>query len=74
MKKELTKCNKQTKKLWEEKPMPVIKDPTDAIVKITKTTICGTDLHIMKGDVPEVEDGRIIGHEGVGIFHGKDFT
>lgn len=56
------------KKLWEEKTMPVIKEPTDVIVKITKTTICGTDLHIMKGDVPEVEDGRIIGHEGVGII------
>ncbi len=55
------------KKAWEEKPMPVIKDSTDAIVKILKTTICGTDLHIMKGDLPEVTDGRIIGHEGVGI-------
>ena len=41
---------------------------TDAIVKISKTTICGTDLHIMKGDVPEVTEGRIIGHEGVGII------
>ncbi len=55
------------KKAWEEKPKPGIKVPTDAIVKILKTTICGTDLHIMKGDVPEVTDGRIIGHEGVGI-------
>jgi len=55
------------KKSWEEKPKPVIDKPTDAIVKILKTTICGTDLHIMKGDVPEVTDGRIIGHEGVGI-------
>jgi alcohol dehydrogenase len=55
------------KKTWEDKPMPTIIAPTDAIVKITKTTICGTDLHIMKGDVPEVTDGRIIGHEGVGI-------
>src|SRR5579863_61850 len=55
------------KKAWEEKPNPTIKVPTDAIVKIVKTTICGTDLHIMKGDVPEVTDGRIIGHEGVGI-------
>src|ERR1700722_2016017 len=55
------------KKTWEEKPMPVIKEPTDAVVKILKTTICGTDLHIMKGDLPEVADGRIIGHEGVGI-------
>jgi alcohol dehydrogenase len=56
------------KKSWEEKPRPEIIKPTDAIVKISRTTICGTDLHIMKGDVPEVADGRIIGHEGVGII------
>lgn len=56
------------KKSWEDKPKPSILLPTDAIVKISKTTICGTDLHIMKGDVPEVTDGRIIGHEGVGII------
>jgi alcohol dehydrogenase len=56
------------KKSWEEKPKPVLAQPTDAIVRITKTTICGTDLHIMKGDVPEVTDGRILGHEGVGII------
>lgn len=56
------------KKLWEEKPKPVITDSTDAIVKILKTTICGTDLHIMKGDVPTVKEGTIIGHEGVGII------
>jgi alcohol dehydrogenase len=56
------------KKSWEEKPKPEIKEPTDAIIKILKTTICGTDLHIMKGDLPEVVDGRIIGHEGVGII------
>src|SRR6188474_3726036 len=56
------------KKSWEEKPKPVIKEPTDAVVKILKTTICGTDLHIMKGDVPTVTDGRIIGHEGVGVI------
>ncbi len=55
-------------KAWEDKPMPVIKEPTDAIVKILKTTICGTDLHIMKGDVPTVTDGRILGHEGVGMI------
>jgi len=55
-------------KSWEEKPTPTILKPTDAVVKISKTTICGTDLHIMKGDVPEVTDGRIIGHEGVGII------
>ncbi|HEX4850037.1 MAG TPA: zinc-dependent alcohol dehydrogenase family protein, partial [Puia sp.] len=56
------------KKSWEEKPIPAIQKPTDAIVRITKTTICGTDLHILKGDVPEVIDGRILGHEGVGII------
>lgn len=55
------------KKSWEEKPMSSILKPTDAVVKISKTTICGTDLHILKGDVPTVEDGRIIGHEGVGV-------
>jgi len=52
---------------WEEKPRPRIKDATDAVVRITTTTICGTDLHILKGDVPSVTDGRILGHEGVGI-------
>ena len=57
-----------TKKSWDEKPRPVIQQPTDAIVRITKTTICGTDLHILKGDVPEVTEGRILGHEGVGVI------
>ena len=56
------------KKSWEEKPKPTVKESTDAVVKILKTTICGTDLHIMKGDVPTVTEGRIIGHEGVGII------
>jgi alcohol dehydrogenase len=56
------------KKSWEPKPKPVIIEPTDALVRILKTTICGTDLHIMKGDVPDVVEGRIIGHEGVGII------
>lgn len=56
------------KKSWEDKPMPVIQQPTDALVKILKTTICGTDLHILKGDVPEVKPGTTIGHEGVGII------
>jgi len=55
-------------KAWEEKPKPAISQPTDAIVKIYKTTICGTDLHIMKGDVPTVTGGRILGHEGVGVI------
>ncbi|MFA6598190.1 MAG: zinc-dependent alcohol dehydrogenase family protein [Ignavibacteriaceae bacterium] len=55
------------KRGWEEKPKPTIKNSSDAIIRITKTTICGTDLHIMKGDVPEVIDGLILGHEGVGV-------
>jgi len=55
-------------KAWEKKPKPSILETTDALVKISKTTICGTDLHILKGDVPEVTDGRILGHEGVGII------
>lgn len=53
---------------WDEKQLPKIVEQTDAIVKITKTTICGTDLHILKGDVPEVTEGRTLGHEGVGII------
>jgi alcohol dehydrogenase len=56
------------KKTWEEIAKPEIKEQTDAVVKILKTTICGTDLHIMKGDVTTVKDGRIIGHEGIGII------
>lgn len=55
-------------KEWEEVPDPVIQKPTDAIVRIDTTTICGTDLHILKGDVPAVTDGRILGHEGVGTI------
>ena len=51
----------------EDKPKPVVLAPTDAIVRITKTTICGTDLHILKGDLPAVTAGRILGHEGVGV-------
>jgi alcohol dehydrogenase len=54
-------------KSWEEAPKPTLQHPTDAIIKMTRTTICGTDLHILKGDVPEVIPGRILGHEGVGI-------
>ena len=52
---------------WEDKPRPAIQDPGDAIVRITTTTICGTDLHILKGDLPAVTDGRILGHEGIGV-------
>ncbi|MFZ6686284.1 zinc-dependent alcohol dehydrogenase family protein [Undibacterium sp. SXout11W] len=56
------------KKSLDECPKPEIIDPTDAIVKVTKTTICGTDLHILKGDVATCKPGRILGHEGVGII------
>lgn len=56
------------RKSWEEKLKPIILHPSDAIVKIYKTTICGTDLHIIKGDVATVTDGRTLGHEGVGII------
>lgn len=52
----------------EDKPKPTIENPTDCIVRITTTTICGTDLHILKGDVSTVESGRILGHEGVGVI------
>jgi len=55
------------KKAFEDRPKPRITAPTDAIIKITKTTICGTDLHILKGDMPAVTPGRILGHEGVGV-------
>jgi len=53
-------------KAWEEVPKPTIIADTDAIVRVDATTICGTDLHILKGDVPAVTDGRILGHEAVG--------
>ncbi len=56
------------KKALEDRPKPTLLGPTDAIVKITKTTICGTDLHILKGDVPTCTPGRILGHEGVGVI------
>lgn len=51
---------------WKEVPDPVLQDPEDAIVRVDAVTICGTDLHILKGDVPTVEHGRILGHEAVG--------
>jgi alcohol dehydrogenase len=54
------------KRMWETVPDPQLQDPTDAIVRIDTSTICGTDLHILKGDVPEVEPGRVLGHEAVG--------
>src|SRR5437764_12000819 len=51
---------------WEAVPDPTILEPTDAVVRIDAATICGTDLHILKGDVPEVTPGTILGHEAVG--------
>ena len=54
-------------KAWSDIAKPVIDKPTDAIVRILHTTICGTDLHILKGDVPEVTKGTVLGHEGVGV-------
>lgn len=56
------------KRAWEDKPRPTIQDSGDAIVRITTSTICGTDLHILKGDLPVVTDGRILGHEGIGVI------
>ena len=53
-------------KAWESKEDPRIQQPTDIVVKVDTTTICGTDLHILKGDVPAVTDGRVLGHEAVG--------
>ena len=55
------------KRSWEDKPNPTVQKPTDAVVRVERTTICGTDLHILKGDVPAVTDGRILGHEAVGV-------
>ncbi len=55
------------KRQWQDKPDPAIEQPTDAVVRISHTTICGTDLHILKGDVPTCEAGRTLGHEGVGV-------
>jgi alcohol dehydrogenase len=56
------------KRAWEDKPRPAIQGAGDAIVRITTSTICGTDLHILKGDLPAVTDGRILGHEGIGVI------
>jgi len=55
------------RRAWEDKPLPCVEKPTDAVVRVTTTTICGTDLHILKGDVPTVTVGRTLGHEGVGF-------
>ncbi|MFR9799803.1 zinc-dependent alcohol dehydrogenase family protein [Streptomyces sp. MS06] len=51
---------------WQDVPDPALAEPTDAIVRVTAVTICGTDLHILKGDVPEVPEGTVLGHEAVG--------
>jgi len=56
------------KRAWENKPRPTLEDPGDAIVRITTSTICGTDLHILKGDLASVAEGRILGHEGIGVI------
>jgi alcohol dehydrogenase len=53
---------------WTDVPDPAIQEPTDVIVRIDTSTICGTDLHILKGDVPEVKEGTILGHEAVGTI------
>lgn len=57
------------KRVLQSLPIPKVQSPTDAIIKLVATTICGTDLHIFKGDTPEVKEGTIVGHEGVGIVH-----
>ncbi len=54
-------------KALEDRPKPELRDAGDAIVRVTRTTICGTDLHILKGDVATCAPGRILGHEGVGV-------
>ncbi len=54
------------RKAWKDVPTATIQDKTDAVIRVDCTTICGTDLHILKGDVPEVTKGRILGHEAVG--------
>jgi len=55
-------------KAWKDVPVATLQDPDDAVVRVDATTICGTDLHILKGDVPEVSGGRILGHEAVGTI------
>ncbi|MEU8922347.1 alcohol dehydrogenase catalytic domain-containing protein [Kitasatospora sp. NPDC048545] len=54
------------RRTWGDVPDPVVRDPEDAVVRVDAVTICGTDLHILKGDVPEVAAGRVLGHEAVG--------
>src|ERR1700754_4954150 len=54
------------RKNWEDVPDATVQEPTDVVVRVDTTTICGTDLHILNGDVAAVTDGRILGHEAVG--------
>ncbi|MGW2370969.1 zinc-binding dehydrogenase [Kitasatospora sp. NPDC001683] len=54
------------RRTWGDVPDPVVREPEDAVVRVDAVTICGTDLHILEGDVPEVEQGRVLGHEAVG--------
>jgi len=54
-------------KQLEDRGKPGLREATDALVRMVKTTICGTDLHIIKGDLPDVAVGRILGHEGIGV-------
>jgi alcohol dehydrogenase len=56
------------RKSLEDRPKPALQEVTDAIIRISKTTICGTDLHILKGHVPTVAEGRVLGHEGIGFI------
>ena len=56
------------RKSWNDVPLPSLRDPEDVIVRVDAVTICGTDLHILKGDLPEVEPGRVLGHEAVGTI------
>src|SRR5215207_2791554 len=54
------------KRSWDDVPDPAVTDPEDVVVRVDAFTICGTDLHILRGDVPEVQSGQILGHEAVG--------
>ena len=56
------------RKSWSEIADPIIEHDGDVIVRVDATTICGTDLHILKGDVPETTPGRVLGHEAVGTI------
>ena len=56
----------QGQRAWGEVPDAAVSAPTDAVIRVDAVTICGTDLHILKGDVPEVTPGRVLGHEAVG--------